>query len=59
MRNYTSRADNESETSSESSKEGKTWEDTLGWKDQNKTTDKSDTATWRDKSKKIIEEKET
>ena len=30
-----------------------------GWKDQNKTTDKSDNTTWRDKSKDIDERKET
>ena len=33
--------------------------DMLGWKDQNKTTDKSDKRTWRDNSKDYGERKET
>ena len=31
----------------------------LEWKDQNKTADKFDNATWRDKSKDFGENKET
>ena len=44
---------------SKSAKEGKTHKDMLGWKDQNKTADKSDNTTGRNKSKDIGKRRKT
>ena len=46
-------------TTSESTKIGKTRKDILGEKDQNKTADKKESRTGRDKSKDIVERRET
>ena len=46
-------------TTIEISEEGKTCEDMLGWKDQDKTENKSEYLTWRDKAKDVGERKET
>ena len=43
---------------SESTKEGKTHWGISGWKDQNKTADKSNNAIWRDKSEDIGERRD-
>ena len=49
----------ETAIASENAKQGKTRKYILGWKEQNKTADKSDNTRWREKSKDIVERRET